>query len=251
MMNLLLSIFLEANTDNEDSDIFNSSAGDKADECDEPGAEIAEPVFFDDGHFKRMGTLIAILGVQQTGDELRTLALKPTVLLKSKKPKVIENPNNLLCTMNPTCVINTAYMRDHFVPCLRLQLQQPNASAIVILDSASAHISPLVLSALRLAGFRYLVPPGGFTIFVQSIDTVLAALYRTTHHRLYMSHMEGKKTTYGCSTKPVCGCMLEGLLPKRPNCVSLFSLCLHGSRLKGRILHQVLQSQNLRLHQDN
>ena len=30
-------------------------------------------------------------------------------------------------------------------------------------------------------------------MFVQSIDTALAALYRTAHHRLYMSHMEGKK----------------------------------------------------------
>ena len=30
--------------------------------------------------------------------------------------------------------------------------------------------------------------------------------------------------------------------------MSLFSLCLYSIRLKGRILHQVLQSQHLRLH---
>ena len=66
-----------------------------------------------------------------------------------------------------------------------------NAECIVILDSASAHISVAVLVALRVAGLRYAVIPGGLTMFVQSIDTALAALYRTAHHRLYAAHMEG------------------------------------------------------------
>ena len=115
--------------------------------------------------------------------------------------------------MNPTTIINTAYMRDRFVPYLKLQLQQPNASAIVILDSASAHISPLVLLALRLAGFRYAVILGGLTMFVRSIDTALAALYRTAHHRLYMSHMEGEKI-YLRLQHETClwNCAIEGLL---------------------------------------
>ena len=30
-------------------------------------------------------------------------------------------------------------------------------------------------------------------MLVQSIDTALAALYKTAHHKLYMSHVEGEK----------------------------------------------------------
>ena len=30
-------------------------------------------------------------------------------------------------------------------------------------------------------------------MFVQSIDTALAALYGTAHHRLYVAHMEEKR----------------------------------------------------------
>ena len=86
---------------------------------------------------------------------------------------------------NPPGVINMAYTRDHFAPHLRRQLQQINTHAIAILDSASAHISPLVLSALE--GLRYAVIPGGLAMFVKNIDTALTALYRSAHHRLYLS----------------------------------------------------------------
>ena len=48
-----------------------------------------------------------------------------------------------------------------------------------------------ILAALGVAGLWYAVIPGGLTMFVQSIDTALAALYRTAHHRLYAAHMEG------------------------------------------------------------
>ena len=61
---------------------------------------------------------------------------------------------------------------------------------IIFLDLASAHISQAVLQALRHCGLRYAVIPGGLAMFIQSIDTALAALYRSAHHRLYVSHME-------------------------------------------------------------
>ena len=71
-------------------------------------------VSFDEGHFKRMGTLIAMLGVDQTGEEFHIVRLKPAVLLESKKPKVIKNPNNLLCTMKPMSklAIQAQYKRN-------------------------------------------------------------------------------------------------------------------------------------------
>ena len=106
---------------------------------------------------------------------------------------------------------------------------------------------------------------------MQSIDTALAALYRGAHHKLPLSHIEGQKNYLHLQYETYLWIYaIEGLLklhsawkclrfsmswvvllPKRPNCVSLFSLCLHNSSFKGRILHKVLQSQNLRLHQDN
>ena len=145
----------------------------------------------DENHFKRMGALIAMLGVKKEGDAFSTLDLKPAVLLKSKKGKVVANPHNILFTTNVTGVINGVYNGDVFVPYLQMQLQRTNAECIVILDSASAHISVAVLAALRMAALRHAVIPGGRTMFVQSIDTALAALYRTAHHRLYAAHMEG------------------------------------------------------------
>ena len=147
-------------------------------------------VNFQESHFKRMGTLIAMLGVKKQGDLYCAVKLKPAVLLKCKKSKVVQNPHQLQCVTNATGVINTQYMRDHFIPYLQAQLQNVGGECIIILDSASAHISQAVLQALRHCGLRYAVIPGGLTMFIQSIDTALAALYRSAHHRLYVSHME-------------------------------------------------------------
>ena len=129
--------------------------------------------------------------MKKEGDAFSTLRLDPAVLLKSKKGKVVANPHNILFTTTVTGVINGVYKRDVFVPYLQMQLQRTNADCIVILDSASAHISVAVLVALRVIGLRYRVILGGLTIFVHSIDTTLAALYRPAHHRLYAAHMEG------------------------------------------------------------
>ena len=37
---------------------------------------------------------------------------------------------------------------------------------------------------------RYAIIPGGLTSFIQSIDVVLAALYRDIHYALYIDMME-------------------------------------------------------------
>ena len=113
-----------------------------------------------------MGTLIAMLAVIKQGDNLSALPLDPALIMKCKEPKVILSHHNLLVNTDPTCVINANSMRDHFVPHLNRQLAKTNA----------------VLDAL----------PGGLTMFVQSIDTALAALYRIAHHRENVAHMEGK-----------------------------------------------------------
>ena len=75
-------------------------------------------------------------------------------------------------------VITGEYMKEHFIPDLKSQLQTLGGKALIITDSASAHISPTVLKAFQLAGVHYAVIPGGLTMFVQSIDVSLASKYR-------------------------------------------------------------------------
>ena len=77
----------------------------------------------DDTHFKRMATLNALLAVQKEGGNRILVPLKPAIILKLHKPKVMGNPNNLLVTSNPTGIINAVYMRGTFIPCGVKQLQ--------------------------------------------------------------------------------------------------------------------------------
>ena len=70
----------------------------------------------DDKHFKRVATLIALLGVSKEGDNFVPFHLNPAIILKLHLPKVLSNPNNLLATSNSTGVINSVYMRDAFIP---------------------------------------------------------------------------------------------------------------------------------------
>ena len=88
-------------------------------------------------------------------------------------------------------VINSVYMRDAFIPYLVKQLQKLAGKALVVLDSASAHISPVVLNAFRKAVLRYAIIPGALTMFIQAIDVALVALYREEQHALYMQMVEG------------------------------------------------------------
>ena len=60
------------------------------------------------------------------------------------------------------------------------------------MDSASAHLSTLVLSAFRAVGLRYAIIPGGLTCFIQAIDVSFASHYRQCHHELYCTFMEGR-----------------------------------------------------------
>ena len=155
----------EAATDNDESDVSEFSSNDDANDGD---------------------VLI------KEGDYFSTLPLDPALILKYKKPKVILNPYNLLVNTNPTGVINVNYMRDHFLPYLKCPLAKTNADCIVMMDSATTHTYSAVLAAFRHVGLRYAIIPGGLTMFGQSIDTALAALYRTGHHHLHVAHMEGK-----------------------------------------------------------
>ena len=144
-----------------------------------------------DKHFKRMATLIAILGVCKESDNFVPFHLNPAIILKLHSPKVPSNPNNLLVTSNPTGVINSVYMRDAFIPYLVKQLQKLDGGALVVLDSATAHISPAVLNAFCRAGLPYAIIPGGLTMFIQAIDVAQVAVYREEHHALYLQMVEG------------------------------------------------------------
>ena len=68
--------------------------------------------------------------------------------------------------------------------------------ALSVMDSASAHISPVVLATFRVAGVKYAIIPGGLISFIQAIDVALAALYRACHHQPDMEVIErrGKVT---------------------------------------------------------
>ena len=50
-----------------------------------------------------------------------------------------------------------------------------------------------MLSTIKLGGLLYAVILGGLTMFVQSIGTAVAALYRGAHHSLFVSYMDSKK----------------------------------------------------------
>ena len=143
-------------------------------------------VHAEEKHFKHMGTLLAALAVREEGDKFVSVPINPAIILKCHKPKTIANPHQLLVTTNATGVINSVYMRDQYVPYLVDQLKKSNADALVVMNSASAHISPAVLAAFCVAGVKYAIIPGGLTSFIQAIDLALAALYRACHHQLYM-----------------------------------------------------------------
>ena len=61
----------------------------------------------DDKHFKRIATLIALLGVSKEGGNFVPLHLNPAIILKLHSPKVLSNPSNLFVTSNSTGVINS------------------------------------------------------------------------------------------------------------------------------------------------
>jgi len=64
-------------------------------------------VNFQENHFKRMGTLIALLAVKKQGGLYSAANLKPAILLKSKNGKPVQNPHQLQLVTNATGVINT------------------------------------------------------------------------------------------------------------------------------------------------
>ena len=79
-------------------------------------------VSFKENHFKRMGTLIAMLAIIKQGNNLSALPLDPALILRCTKRKVILNNHHLLLNTNPISVTNANYMRDHFVPYLKHEL---------------------------------------------------------------------------------------------------------------------------------
>ena len=101
-----------------------------------------------------------------------------------------------LVTSNATGVINFVHMCDHYIPNLVHQLKQACTQALIIMDSASSHISPLVLAAFRAADLKYAIIPRGLTMFIQSIDVALAlalaSFYPEEHHKSYAQLIEDK-----------------------------------------------------------
>lgn len=152
-------------------------------------------VALDDKHFKRMGTLVASLAVKKEGDALATQVIKPALILKQNRLKFVSNPNNLLVTGSPTGMITSDYMKDHFIPNLLRQLQVIGGKTLVVMDSASAHLSPSVLRAFRTGGCHCAVIPGGLTMFIQAIDISFAAKYRgrqdVSHHPMELHGIAG------------------------------------------------------------
>lgn len=184
----------------------------------EHGGSANVMVAFNDNHFKRMGTLIASLAVRKVGDVYEPIGIKPAIILKQNTPKAVANPHNLLVSTTPTGVINSDYMKDHFIPNLQAQLQALGGKALVIMDSASAHISAPVLKAFHKGGCHCAVIPGGLTMFVQSIDVALASRYRVResacmglatehssssdeHHREYCAFIEGHNKLTAAQTR--------------------------------------------------
>ncbi len=68
--------------------------------------------FFDENHFKRMGTLIASLAVVEKDGQHTASHIKPAIILKARAGKVIANPNNILLSCNDTGFINPLYVSD-------------------------------------------------------------------------------------------------------------------------------------------
>ena len=59
------------------------------------------------------------------------------------------------------------------------------------------------------------------TMFVQSIDTALAALYRTAHHRLYAAHMEGNPKVMAAQARNL---FVEFCYTRHQNAVNLLDV---------------------------
>lgn len=119
---------------------------------------------------KRCASFVAIIGVIKRGAQWENLPLKCAVLLRrtAKKPWLIQNPHRWLITESPSGVVTGTYMSNYVAPYIRSQLAtllSPGEKAVVIMDSATGHLTDASKAAFK-AFSHFAVIPGGMTQFL-------------------------------------------------------------------------------------
>ena len=81
-------------------------------------------------------------------------------------------------------IINSDFMCQKYAPHLRGAVGS-DALGMVVIDSASAHCTELVNNKFESSDLLPAVIPGGFTSWLQFIDTDYASTHRSLHSRYY------------------------------------------------------------------
>ena len=165
---------------------------------------------FDPNASKRTATLIAIgctknggtgLGVQ----DFTEVRVPPIVLLKGepKQRRVLDEvyDSGALVLWTSKGVITNECMITHVVPHIRKHTSGAGMEfPLIILDSATSHVSAPVLAAFHSQNMLTAVVPPGMTSWLQWVDTHFAANYRSQHLKAYDPFM-GKKLTASAKRK--------------------------------------------------
>ena len=131
-------------------------------------------------HLKRFGTCVAALVITRSdgGDWVQQTGVLPAIIIKcpNKKPPTIQNPHGLNVTFNECGVINERWCLDHMVSWIRSITG--GRKTLLVLDSATSHITPKMKDALKGIGCHLCVVPGGLTPHLQAVDVSFAGKFK-------------------------------------------------------------------------
>ena len=83
--------------------------------------------------------------------------------------------------------MNSNFMHHLFVPFLgkQVDIHAPKGRAMIVMDSCGSHLCNSVINTVKSLDLIPVTIRGGFTSYLQAIDTHWTSAYRTVHQQLY------------------------------------------------------------------
>ena len=149
-------------------------------------------VNIDAGCFKRCATVIVGALVRREGETWVAVKLKPVVILKGQpsQARVMNEVYDVgaMVLWSKCGVVDSFIMKQHVIPHLRREVTAAGVSrALLIMDSASSHVTSEVICCAWRASLPAVIIPAGCTSKLQWVDTHLASRLRVYHWELFRS----------------------------------------------------------------
>lgn len=177
---------------------------------------------------RRCASFMPCLAVVRNGNEWVCENIKGAILLRrtAKKKWSFPNTHGWLIEENCTGVVNGAFTSQQFIPHITRQIDtmkmqgkipQEAEVCMMVLDSASGHLTDAVQVACSEAKIVRAVIPGGLTMFEQAIDVVYAALFRNYYFenhflRWLSAHLEKDEANRHVPSYQAAGCRIQWLV---------------------------------------